>query len=140
MLNAHMFVRWKRNEASGPKIGERRRRSEMFVIDSVVSGRDVSYVLIGNQVRLSLRAWVSPPDPSTNHNIATDIHHGGTAQWFFERSMFGQWKSTGSLLWIYGKRTFIQLFNNRLLITLYVFSGIGKDNPLVNHHSSSTHR
>ncbi|KAH8992312.1 hypothetical protein EDB86DRAFT_2759314, partial [Lactarius hatsudake] len=50
-----------------------------------------------------LREWVFPPDPSTNHNIACDLHHGGTAQWFFQGSMFGEWKSTGSLLWIYGK-------------------------------------
>ncbi|KAH9073600.1 hypothetical protein EDB83DRAFT_2260404, partial [Lactarius deliciosus] len=56
-----------------------------------------------NESRKSLREWVFPPDPSTNHNIACDLHHGGTAQWFFQGSMFGEWKSTGSLLWIYGK-------------------------------------
>ncbi|KAH9165582.1 hypothetical protein EDB89DRAFT_1891951 [Lactarius sanguifluus] len=56
-----------------------------------------------NQSRKSLREWVFPPDPSTNHNIACDLHHGGTAQWFFQGSMFDEWKSTGSLLWIYGK-------------------------------------
>ncbi|KAH9031124.1 hypothetical protein EDB85DRAFT_1383364 [Lactarius pseudohatsudake] len=56
-----------------------------------------------SQSRKSLREWVFPPDPSTNHNIACDLHHGGTAQWFFQGSMFGKWKSTGSLLWIYGK-------------------------------------
>ncbi|KAH9165576.1 hypothetical protein EDB89DRAFT_1891948 [Lactarius sanguifluus] len=56
-----------------------------------------------NQSRKSLREWVFPPDPSTNHTIACDLHHGGTAQWFFRGSMFGEWKSTGSLLWIYGK-------------------------------------
>ncbi|KAH9175546.1 hypothetical protein EDB89DRAFT_1903675 [Lactarius sanguifluus] len=32
-----------------------------------------------NQLRESLRRWVTPPDPSTNHNIACDIHHGGMA-------------------------------------------------------------
>ncbi|KAH9073597.1 hypothetical protein EDB83DRAFT_84335 [Lactarius deliciosus] len=56
-----------------------------------------------NESRKCLREWVFPPDPSTNHNIACDLHHGGTAQWFFRGSMFGEWKSTGSLLWIYGK-------------------------------------
>ncbi|KAI9436583.1 hypothetical protein H4582DRAFT_398855 [Lactarius indigo] len=56
-----------------------------------------------NESRKSLREWVIPPDPSTNHNIACDLHHGGTAQWFFQGSMFGEWKSDGSLLWIYGK-------------------------------------
>ncbi|KAH9028689.1 hypothetical protein EDB85DRAFT_1595806 [Lactarius pseudohatsudake] len=57
-----------------------------------------------NQLRESLRRWVTPPDPSTNHNIACDIHHGGTAEWFYQGSTFAKWKSTGSLLWIYGKR------------------------------------
>ncbi|KAH9165961.1 hypothetical protein EDB89DRAFT_2076307 [Lactarius sanguifluus] len=57
-----------------------------------------------NQVRESLRRWVTPPDPSTNHNIACGIQHGGTAQWFFRGGIFGTWRSaTGSLLWIYGK-------------------------------------
>ncbi|KAH9044102.1 hypothetical protein EDB83DRAFT_2295245, partial [Lactarius deliciosus] len=56
-----------------------------------------------NESRKSLREWVFPSDPSTNHNIACDLHHGGTAQWFFQGSMFDEWKSTGSLLWIYGK-------------------------------------
>ncbi|KAH9035903.1 hypothetical protein EDB85DRAFT_2143394 [Lactarius pseudohatsudake] len=50
------------------------------------------------QSRKSLREWVFPPDPSTNHTIAYDLHNGGTAQWFFRGSMFGEWKSTGSLV------------------------------------------
>ncbi|KAH8986713.1 hypothetical protein EDB92DRAFT_2105216, partial [Lactarius akahatsu] len=56
-----------------------------------------------NQLRDGLRRWVTPPDPSTNHNIACDIHYGGTAAWFFQGSIFAEWKSTGSLLWVYGK-------------------------------------
>ena len=66
--------------------------------------------LKGNQLRESLRRWVSPPDPSTNQNIACDIHHGGAAEWFFQGSIFAEWRSTGSLLWIYGKRMFFPLF------------------------------
>ncbi|KAH8983654.1 hypothetical protein EDB92DRAFT_1759443, partial [Lactarius akahatsu] len=50
-----------------------------------------------------LRKWQSPPDPSTNHNIAGDRQHEGTAEWFFESSQFENWKLTGSLLWIHGK-------------------------------------
>ncbi|KAH8979076.1 hypothetical protein EDB92DRAFT_2074122, partial [Lactarius akahatsu] len=85
-----------------PTIGEQRRRHEMFVI-TLSFGRRIFNALAGNESRRSLREWVFPPDPSTNHNIACDLHHGGTAQWFFQGSMFGEWKSTGSLLWIYGK-------------------------------------
>ncbi|KAF8492386.1 hypothetical protein F5888DRAFT_911209 [Russula emetica] len=55
-----------------------------------------------NQLRDSLLRWLSPPNPSTNHNIACKAHHNGTTQWFFQGSLFDQWKSTGSL-WVHGK-------------------------------------
>ncbi|KAH9044057.1 hypothetical protein EDB83DRAFT_1575968 [Lactarius deliciosus] len=53
--------------------------------------------------RKILKEWVFPPDPSTNHDVAYELHHGGTAQWFFQGGMFDEWKSTGSFLWIHGK-------------------------------------
>ncbi|KAN0128638.1 hypothetical protein V8E53_013557 [Lactarius tabidus] len=56
-----------------------------------------------DQVRECLRTWVPSPDPSTNHSIACGIQHDGSAQWFFRGRIFSEWKSTGSLLWIYGK-------------------------------------
>ncbi|KAH9021650.1 hypothetical protein EDB83DRAFT_90279 [Lactarius deliciosus] len=55
------------------------------------------------QLRQELRKWVSPPDPSTNHNIACEASHKQTAEWFFQGNKMNQWKSTGSLLWIHGK-------------------------------------
>ena len=65
-----------------------------------------SIALTGNQLRQDLRRWLSPPDSSTNHNIACNAHYEGTATWFFEGTMYKEWKSTGSdsLLWIHGKR------------------------------------
>ena len=54
--------------------------------------------------REKLKNWLSPPDPSTNHNIARKVHHKGTTSWFFQGSIFKQWKSS-PLLWIHGKRT-----------------------------------
>ncbi|KAH9053164.1 hypothetical protein EDB87DRAFT_287073 [Lactarius vividus] len=56
-----------------------------------------------NQIKQLLRAWLSPADPSTNHNIARKAQHKGTAVWFFQGSIFIEWRSTGSLLWIHGK-------------------------------------
>ncbi|KAH9034405.1 hypothetical protein EDB83DRAFT_2525240 [Lactarius deliciosus] len=56
-----------------------------------------------NQLKQLLRAWLSPVDPSTNHNIARKAQHKGTAVWFFQGSTFIKWKSIGSLLWIHGK-------------------------------------
>ena len=111
----------------------------MFVIHPFLR-RGIFNVFTGNQLIKSLREWVSPPNPSTNHDIASDIHQEGSAQWFFEGSMFDEWKSMGSLLWIYGKRTFFRFFTDRTLITLYAFSGIGEDNPLVSYRSASTLR
>ena len=61
-------------------------------------------ILSGNQLRKSVHKWLSPPNPSTNHNIACGTHHKKTATWFFEGSIFQEWKSTGSLLWVHGKR------------------------------------
>ena len=56
------------------------------------------------QLRESIYKWLSPQDPSTNHNIACGTHHKKTATWFFQGNIYQEWKSKGSLLWIYGKR------------------------------------
>ncbi|KAH8988181.1 hypothetical protein EDB86DRAFT_2060394 [Lactarius hatsudake] len=56
-----------------------------------------------NHIKQLLRTWLSPADPSTNHNIARKAQHKGTAVWFFQGSIFIEWKSTGSFLWIHGK-------------------------------------
>ena len=64
----------------------------------------VLLVLSGNQLRDSTHKWLSPPDPSTNHNIACDTHHKKTATWFFQGRIYQEWKETGSLLWVHGKR------------------------------------
>ena len=51
-----------------------------------------------------------PPDGllilirSTNHNVAQASHHKGTAAWFFQGSIFQEWREGASLLWIHGKR------------------------------------
>ena len=65
---------------------------------------DGSNNITGDQLRDKLLRWLSPPDPSVNHNIACKAHHNGTTEWFFRGSFFSQWKSTGSFLWVHGKR------------------------------------
>ena len=59
----------------------------------------------GDQLREKIRKWLSPPDPSTNHNTACEAHHNGTATWFLEGSLYNEWKAEGSLLWTHGNRT-----------------------------------
>ncbi|KAI0264040.1 hypothetical protein BGY98DRAFT_1086079 [Russula aff. rugulosa BPL654] len=56
-----------------------------------------------NQLRQGLRQWLSPSDPSINHNIACGAHRKQRADWFFQGSIFTEWKSDGSLLWLHGK-------------------------------------
>ncbi|KAH9051145.1 hypothetical protein EDB83DRAFT_2316917 [Lactarius deliciosus] len=55
------------------------------------------------QLRESLRRWQSPSDPSTNQNIACNLQHEGTAEWFSDGNIFEEWMVAGSLLWIHGK-------------------------------------
>jgi hypothetical protein len=83
-------------------------------------------ILAGNHSPENLRKWLSPSDPSTNHNIACGAHHNGTASWFFNGSVFNQWKSTGSLLWIHGKRAFTSSLPLCCLMASYPIAGSGK--------------
>ncbi|KAI0289897.1 hypothetical protein B0F90DRAFT_1929529 [Multifurca ochricompacta] len=55
------------------------------------------------QLQETFRRWLSPPDPSKNHNIARKSHHVGTASWFIDGNTFPEWRATGSLLWVHGK-------------------------------------
>ena len=110
ILDTDTSLSRKRNETSSSRIGKLHGQREMFVITAVVSDFIDTNGLVGNQVRESLRTWVAPPDPSTNHTIACGIQHDGSAQWFFRGRIFSVWKSTGSLLWIYGKRMFTNPF------------------------------
>ena len=66
-----------------------------------------SDLFTGNLLRDNLLRWLSPSDPSTNHNIASKAHHDGTAQWFFQGAIFNEWKSAGSFLWVHGKRVLV---------------------------------
>ena len=67
-----------------------------------------SQIAIGEDVLQKLRGWLSPPDPSTNYAIGLRDLHEETATWFLEGRIFQEWYSTGSLLWIHGKRTFVE--------------------------------
>ena len=78
--------------------------------DFIAVGPQHPNIPIGNQLREKLQQWLSPPDPSINHNIARKVHHEGTATWFFQGSIFKEWKSAPSLLWVHGKRTSLLLF------------------------------
>src|SRR6266851_7824024 len=84
---------------------------------------EIETTVAGDQFQRDVRHWLSPPDPSTNHHIVWKGHHKGTGKWFFESSILSDWKSTGSLLWIHGKRTLPRLLSTRhALITSLSYS------------------
>ena len=78
---------------------------------------DIGYgalsIISENQLRESVHKWLSPPDLSSNHNIACGTHEKKTATWFIEGNIYQEWKTKGSLLWIHGKRTFYPKFLSR---------------------------
>ncbi|KAH9012158.1 hypothetical protein EDB84DRAFT_970970 [Lactarius hengduanensis] len=84
---------------NGGQSGQR----EAFVSSPVFADSRVYNTTTGCQLRESLGKWQSSPDSSTNHNIAGDRKHKGTAGWFFESNRFENRKVTGSLLWAHGK-------------------------------------
>ena len=100
---------------------------------------DGSNNITGDQLRDKLIQWLSPPDPSVNHNIASNAHHNGTAEWFFRGSIFGQWKSTDSLMWIHGKRALSLAFTCPPLIVSCFYSGVREKCPLVRPSFDSFH-
>ena len=58
------------------------------------------------ELRKDLRKWIAPPDPSVNLKTASGAHHAGTAVWCTEGMTIANWRKSGSLLWIHGKRTY----------------------------------
>ena len=93
-------------QQSAEEVDQARSSSSHFVSHD----GGASYFLVGTQSRESHRNWLSPPDPSTNHNIACAVHLIGTATWFLQGNTFQKWKSVGSLLWIHGKRMFLNCY------------------------------
>ena len=57
-----------------------------------------------------------------------------TAVWFLQGKKFKDWTSTGSLLWIHGKRKFILAFTaQHLIVSDLGTSGVGEERHLVRH-------
>jgi hypothetical protein len=67
-----------------------------------------SHAVIGEVLLQNLQEWLSPPDPSTDYNIGLRDLHEETATWFLEDDNFQEWRLKGSLLWIHGKRAFLE--------------------------------
>ena len=82
---------------------KRNEQDQTFVIVPTSHYRD-QHCLLGDQLQRDVQHWLSPPDPSKNHDFVWKAHHSGTSAWFFEGKALAEWKASGSLLWIHGKR------------------------------------
>ncbi|KAL8349506.1 hypothetical protein RB598_005066 [Gaeumannomyces tritici] len=50
-----------------------------------------------------VKKWLSPVDPSTNANHASDLHHPGTGAWLLESDVFKEWESgSRQHMWLHG--------------------------------------
>ena len=93
---------------------------------------DSQQYIVGDQLQEAFRRWLSPPDPSKNHNIARKAHHEGSAEWFILGKTFSEWKGTaGSLLWIRGKRVCFPTFIFVFMMETWFYSGVRKKRAFV---------
>src|SRR5258708_37407162 len=86
---------------------------------------------LGDHLLEQILKWLSPPDPSVNHNYARQARHDGTATWFLEGITYNEWKATGPLLWIHGNRTAFHSFSTNSADDLCSCSGIWQKHSLV---------
>ena len=97
---------WIRSRSS--RSVERYEQDETFVVFFWPFVAETEGIFVGNQLQRDVHHWLSPPDPSTNHNFVREARHSGTAAWFFESNSLTEWKARGSLLWIHGKRMYFE--------------------------------
>lgn len=51
-----------------------------------------------------IAAWLSPPDPGSNHELACQLREPGTGTWLLESEQYQKWKTFSSRhLWLHGK-------------------------------------
>jgi hypothetical protein len=81
----------------------------MAIAETWDAARDRRY-LAGDQLQRDVQQWLSPPDPSTNHDLLSKkAHETGNVSWFFKSHALTEWKTMGSFLWIHGKRMIFNL-------------------------------
>lgn len=107
---------------------------------NLIVGACRAYRSTGENFLRQLKEWLFPPEPSTNYELGLHAYHQGTATWFIEDKIFQEWDSTGSLLWIHGKRT---VFHHNVYLSLInsaIHSRFWEDHSLVRHfHILSLH-
>jgi hypothetical protein len=98
----------KKTKAMVKETVEKMGARDCSCLDSIAIPCRSSHTVIGNEILQKLKQWLSPPDTSTNYTFGLRAIHEETATWFLEGRIFQEWHSTGSLLWINGKCTFLE--------------------------------
>ncbi|KAK1468711.1 hypothetical protein CMEL01_00478 [Colletotrichum melonis] len=84
------------------KIGEIMGKVSQIEATTKETHRKVEQLTAGNRSG-KIHSWLSAPDPSIDHNKASNLHHDGTGQWFLDTKEYLDWKTNpGSSLWLYG--------------------------------------
>ena len=115
------------------RVNDANKAFSKFTETRELEGRPVE-LLVPRVQRANIRTWLSPPDPSINHNISRKCQHSGTGTWWIYGEAFSKWKHSGpsSLLWIHGKR---QCSGPSVLFrgtyTIHVYSRSREDRTLV---------
>jgi hypothetical protein len=104
-------------------------------VPSLLNEAETKIILV-DQLQERIQRWLSPPDPSINHNTACEAHHNGTAAWFLEGVIYNEWKMTGTLLWTHGKRTIFPSCSTHNADDLWFRSGIRQERSLVSDTSA----
>lgn len=86
----------------GANYGEKYDGARRRLMDKVHE-RDEAPIQQAEQ-RRNITAWLSPPDPWTNHEAARQLREPGTGEWLIQSKKYRLWKD-GSVrhLWMYGK-------------------------------------
>lgn len=73
--------------------------------DSVAEMQIDHRTFLADERQQKVHQWLSPPDPSSNHNSACKKRQLTTGSWFLGSDQFKEWKlSSNSFLWLHGIR------------------------------------
>ncbi|KAJ5659195.1 hypothetical protein N7507_005646 [Penicillium longicatenatum] len=78
-------------------------RSQTQIEDDISEAKSLLLGVKMNQISLSIRAWLMPPDASVNHNTNYAKRHPNTGLWLVNGHQFTNWLTEGdSFLWLNG--------------------------------------
>ncbi|KAI8715182.1 hypothetical protein NCS52_01025400 [Fusarium sp. LHS14.1] len=73
------------------------------VLSAANETKDTMATVRSGSHRAEVERWLSPPDYSTNANLARKRRHAGTGTWFLDSLIFQEWKlGSRQHLWLYG--------------------------------------